>query len=52
MLPHVNFRKLDVYQAAIRFLPLAVGIADSLSPRYASLGDQLRRASISIPFDC
>ena len=51
MLPHVNFRKLDVYQAAVRFLPLAVGIADSLPPRYASLGDQLRRASISIPLN-
>ena len=49
MLPGVNFRKLDVYQAAVRLLPLAVGIADSLPPRYAYLGDQLHRAAISIP---
>ena len=47
----VNFRKLEVYQAAVRFLPLAVAIADSLPPRYATLGDQLRRASISIPLN-
>ena len=51
MLPGVNFRKLDVYQAAVRFLPLAVSTADSLPPRYASLGDQLRRASSSIPLN-
>ena len=51
ILPDMNFRKLDVYQAAVRFLPLAVGIADSLPPRYAALGEQLRRASISIPLN-
>jgi four helix bundle protein len=47
----MNFRKLDVYQAAVRFLPLASAIADSLPPRYAALGDQLRRASLSIPLN-
>jgi four helix bundle protein len=47
----MNFRKLDVYQAAVRFLPLAAAIADSLPPRYASLADQLRRASLSIPLN-
>jgi four helix bundle protein len=47
----VNFRKLDVYQVAIRFLPLAAAIVDSLPPRYASLADQLRRASLSIPLN-
>ena len=44
----MNFRKLEVYQAAVRFLPLAVTIADCLPPRYAALADQLRRASLSI----
>ena len=47
----MNFRKLDVYQFAVRFLPLATAIADSLPPRYAALGDQLRRASLSIPLN-
>jgi four helix bundle protein len=47
----MNFRKLDVYQYAVRFLPLAAAIADSLPPRYAALGDQLRRASLSIPLN-
>jgi len=44
-------RKLDVYQVAVRFLPLAATIADSLPPGYAALADQLRRASISIPLN-
>jgi len=47
----VNFRKLEVYQVAVRFLPLAAAIADSLPPRYAGLADQLRRASLSIPLN-
>jgi four helix bundle protein len=51
ILPAVNFRKLDVYQIAVRFLPLAAAIAESLAPRYSSLADQLRRASLSIPLN-
>ena len=47
----MNFRKLDVYQVAVRFLPLAATIADSLPPRYPNLADQLRRASLSIPLN-
>jgi len=47
----VNFRNLDVYQVAVRFLPLAANIADSLPPRYAGLADQLHRASLSIPLN-
>jgi len=47
----VNFRQLDVYQIAVRFLPLAAAIADSLPPRYAVIADQLRRASLSIPLN-
>jgi four helix bundle protein len=45
----MNFRKLDVYQAAIRFLTLAARIADTLPPRHVAMADQLRRASLSIP---
>ncbi|MBZ5499306.1 MAG: four helix bundle protein [Acidobacteriia bacterium] len=44
-------RKLDVYQAAVRFLPFAAGIADSLPPRYPAMSYQLRRASLSIPLN-
>ena len=51
MLPSVNFRKLNVYQTAVRFLPLAAAIADSLPPRYAAMAEQLRRASLSIPLN-
>ena len=47
----VNLRKLDVYQAAVRFLPFAAGIADSLPPRYPAMSYQLRRASLSIPLN-
>lgn len=44
----MNFRKLDVYQKAVRFLPFAAGITDRLPSGYAALADQLRRASLSI----
>ena len=47
----MNFRKLDVYQKAVRFLPLAAEIADALPPRYSGLADQIRRASVSIPMN-
>ena len=44
----MNFRNLDVYQRAIRFLPLASEIASALPPKQAALADQIRRASLSI----
>jgi four helix bundle protein len=47
----MNFRKLEVYQAAIRFLPLATGMADSLPPRQAGMADQLRRTALWIPLN-
>jgi four helix bundle protein len=47
-MPGMNFWNLDVYQTAVRFLPVASEIADSLPPRYAALAEQLRRASSSI----
>jgi four helix bundle protein len=47
----MSFRKLDVYQTAVRFLPLASEIAGSLPPRCAALAEQLCRASLSIPLN-
>ena len=44
----MNFRRLEVYQIAVRFLPHSTEIADGLPPRYAAMADQLRRASLSI----
>jgi four helix bundle protein len=47
----MNFRNLEVYQTAIRFLPLATSMADRFPPRYAAMADQLRRAALSIPLN-
>ena len=47
----MNFHKLDVYQTAIRFLPLSAEIADRIPPRYCTIAEQLRRASLSIPLN-
>src|SRR6266542_7154869 len=44
----MNYRNLDVYRKAVRFLPLASRIAAALPPHYAALADQIRRASLSI----
>lgn len=45
-----KFQKLDVWGKSINFCQIMIGIADSLSQRYQfSLGEQLRRAAISIP---
>jgi four helix bundle protein len=50
-MPDMNFRKLDVHQAAVRFLPLASEIADRLPLRYAALAEEPCRASFSIPLN-
>ena len=42
----MNFRKLEVYQTAVRLLPLAAQIADALPQRHASLADQLRSITL------
>jgi four helix bundle protein len=47
----MNYRNLDVYRFAVRFLPLAAEIASGLPRKQDSLADQLRRASISIPLN-
>ena len=46
MLAH---KKLDVYRCAVDFLALATRI--ELPRGYASLGDQLRRAALSVPLN-
>jgi four helix bundle protein len=47
----VNFRNLEVYRIAIRFLTLATEIAGKSLSRHAALSDQLRRAALSIPLN-
>jgi four helix bundle protein len=47
----MNYRKLDVYEKAVLFLPIAAEIAARLPQQYAALGDQVRRASVSIPLN-
>ncbi len=47
----MNFRELEVYQFAVRLLPLAAQVADALPQRHTGLADQLRRASLSIPLN-
>ena len=47
----MNFRSLIVYQQAVQILPIASEIASALPQAHASLADQIRRASISIPLN-
>lgn len=47
----LSYEKLDIYQAAIQFLVVSTGILDELPKGHAGLGDQLRRASMSIPLN-
>ncbi len=44
----MNYRDLDVYRLAVQFLPIAAETASALPRKYAALGDQIRRASLSI----
>jgi four helix bundle protein len=45
-----KFERLDAWQKAIEFADTMIGIADALPQRYQfSLGEQLRRASLSVP---
>ena len=43
-----GFQRLDVYRCATQFLGDAVALADRTPRGYAALGDQLRRAALSI----
>lgn len=46
-----GFQKLDVYKCAIEFLGHAAKLSEQTPKGYASLADQLRRASLSIPLN-
>lgn len=45
------FQNLDVYRCAIRVLALCAQLVDQLPRGCSALGDQLRRASLSIPLN-
>lgn len=45
------YEKLDVYQCAIELLAVSIKIVDFLPRGNAALGDQLRRAALSIPLN-
>ena len=46
-----GYQKLDVYQCSMEFLAAASQLNDSLPKGFAHLGDQLRRASLSVPLN-
>jgi four helix bundle protein len=47
----LDHEKLDVYQCSIDFLAFAFSAAGCLPRGYAGLGDQLRRAAMSVPLN-
>ena len=47
----MNFRKLEVYQLAIRVFTLGAEAGRELPPGHGEIRDQLRRASLSIPLN-
>ena len=46
-----GYEKLDVYRCAMQFMESSDTLIDKLPKGYAHLGDQLRRASLSIPLN-
>ncbi len=49
--PRLHHEDLDCYRASIEFLALAATISSNFARGYAPLGDQIRRASLSIPLN-
>jgi four helix bundle protein len=49
--PEFGFERLDVYQAAIRFVALTHGLVERFPSGNSGLTEQLRRASVSIPLN-
>lgn len=47
----LNHEKLDVYQAAIKFLGFSFQIIQHIPHGYGFLADQLKRASLSVPLN-
>jgi hypothetical protein len=46
-----GFQRLDVYRCAVLFLASAARLGDQAPRGYAALGEQLRRASLSLPLN-
>ena len=47
----LDHERLDVYQAAVSFVEIAFRLIDRLPRGHATLADQFRRASISVPLN-
>ena len=47
----LGFQRLDVYQAAIRYLAMSAEIITGLPKGNSGLADQLRRAALSVPLN-
>ena len=47
----MSYEKLDVYQCSIKFLSLAHEICNDLPRGQATIADQIRRSSMSIPLN-
>ena len=47
----MNFRRLEAYRCAIRFVAVAAKLSESLGKGSGEIRSQLRRASISIPLN-
>lgn len=45
------YERLDVYQCSIQFLAISAKILQALPKGNAALGDQLRRAALSVPLN-
>jgi four helix bundle protein len=46
-----GFQRLDVYRCAVQFLGLAARLGERAPRGYGSLGEQLRRAALSVPLN-
>src|SRR5207247_2001210 len=46
-----GFQQLDVYRCAVTFLGEVAPLAEKMPRGYAALGDQLRRAALSVPLN-
>jgi four helix bundle protein len=46
-----GYEKLDVYQCSMEFLAAASQLNDTLPKGFVHIGDQLRRASLSVPLN-
>ena len=47
----LGYQRLDVYQCAVRLLAHCAQLSADVPKGYASLADQLRRASLSVPLN-